>query len=45
MRKDIISIFKNEGLSVTIETNLIETNFLDVTFNLLKRKVFTIQEG
>ena len=29
MRKDIISILKNEGLSVTIETNLIETDFFD----------------
>ena len=36
MRKDIISIFKNEGLSITIETILIETDFLDFTFNLLK---------
>ena len=27
MRKDIISIFKNEGLSIIIETNLIETDF------------------
>ena len=27
MRKDI-SVFKNEGLSITIETNLIETDFL-----------------
>ena len=35
IKKDIISIFKNEGLSITIETNLIETDFLDVTFNLL----------
>ena len=26
MRKDIISIFKNEGLSITIGTNLIETD-------------------
>ena len=38
MRKDIISIFKNEGLSITTETNLIETDFLDGTFNLLTRK-------
>ena len=40
MRKDIISIFKNEGLSITIETNLIETDFLDVIFNLLTGKYF-----
>ena len=34
MRKNIIALFKNEGLSITIETNLFETDFLDVTFNL-----------
>ena len=38
MREGIISIFKNEGLSMTIETNLTEANFLNVTFNLLTRK-------
>ena len=38
MRKDIISIFRNEGLSITTEKNLIETDFLDGTFNLLTRK-------
>ena len=32
--KDIIAWFKEEGLSITIETNLIKTDFLDVTFNL-----------
>ena len=44
MRKDIISIFKNEGLSITIETNLIETDFLDVTFNLLTGKYFPFRK-
>ena len=33
MIKNIISVFKNEGLSITAETNLIKTDFLDVTFN------------
>ena len=33
-RKDIISLFKDEGLSITIDTNLIETDFLNVSFNL-----------
>ena len=42
MSKDTISIFKNEGLSITIETNLIETDFLDVTFNLLTGKYFPL---
>ena len=36
--KDIIALFKKEGLSITIETNLIETDFLDVTFNLATKK-------
>ena len=44
MRKDIISVFKNEGLSITIETNLIETDFLDVTFNLLTGKYFPFRK-
>ena len=34
LRKDIISLFKSEGLSITIETNLTETDFLDVSLNL-----------
>ena len=33
LRKSITSLFKNEGLSITIDTNLIETDFLDVSFN------------
>ena len=40
VRKDIISILKNEGLSITIETNLIETDFFDVTFSLITQKYF-----
>ena len=39
-RKNIISLFKNEGLNITIDTNLIETDFLDVTFNLVTGKFF-----
>ena len=35
MGKKIIALFKNEGLSITIETNLFKTDFLDVSFNLL----------
>ena len=34
IRKDIIALFKPEGLSITIDTDLIETDFLDVLFNL-----------
>ena len=35
-RKSIINLFKREGLNITIETNLVETDFLDVTFNPYK---------
>ena len=40
IRKDIIALFKEEGLSITIKTNLIETDFLNVTFNLVIKKYF-----
>ena len=38
IRKDIIALFKSEGLSV--DTNLIETDFLDVSLNLEMDKFF-----
>ena len=44
MREEIISIFKNEGLSMTIAKYLMETNFLNVTFNLLTGTYF-MQNG
>ena len=34
IRKDIMALFKYEELSIIIYTNLIETDFLDVSFNL-----------
>ena len=34
IRKKIIQIFKDNGFSIDIVTNLVEVNFLDVTFNL-----------
>ena len=34
IRKDIIALFKSKGLSITIDTNLLETDFLDVSLNL-----------
>ena len=40
MRKNIIAFFKNEGLLITIGTNPLETDFLDVTFNLVTGKFF-----
>ena len=42
MRKSIIAFFKEKDLTVTIATNLIETNFPDVTFNLATVKFFSI---
>ena len=40
IRKDINALFKSEGLSITIDTNLIKTDFLDVSFNLEMDKLF-----
>ena len=37
-RKNTILTFKNEVLSITIQTNLTEIDFLDVTFNLSRGK-------
>lgn len=34
LRKQVTSLFKEEGLSITIDTNLVETDFLDVSFNI-----------
>ena len=34
IRKKIIQVFKDNGFSIDIVTNLVETNFLDVTVNL-----------
>ena len=44
MRKNIIALFKNEGLSITIETNLFQTDFLDVTSNLATGKFFPFRK-
>ena len=40
IRKDIIALFKSEGVSITIDTDLIETDFLDVSFSLEMEKRF-----
>ena len=34
IRKKIIHVFKDNGFSIDIVTNVVEVNFLDVTFNL-----------
>ena len=41
-RKDIIALFKSERLSITIDTSLIETDFLDVSFNLEMDNFFSL---
>ena len=43
-RKNIIALFKKKGLNITIETNLIETVFLDVTFNLVTEEYFSYRK-
>ena len=45
IRKDIIALFKEEGLSMTLETNLMKTDFLDVTFNLATKKHFPFRKA
>ena len=40
IKKKICSIFQNCGLKITIETNLVITDFLDVTFNLKNGKYY-----
>ena len=45
IRTAIIALFKEEGLSITIKTNLIKTDFLDVTFSLATKKYFPFQKA
>ena len=45
IRKDIIVLFKEEVLSLTIEINLIKTDFLDATFNLATKKFFPLRRA
>ena len=40
MRKRITKIFKDNGLNITIEANLTQTDFLDVTLDLTQNKHF-----
>ena len=42
IRKVIIALFKSEGFYVTIDTNLVETYFLDVSFYLEMDNFFLI---
>ena len=41
-RKDAIPIFHNEGLKITIDTNLTTTDFLDVTLRSIHWKIVSI---
>ena len=45
LRKKIIAPFKEENLSITIYTNLDETNFLDFTFDLSAGKYFPFRKA
>ena len=45
IRKYIIALFKEEGLSIIIEINLNETHFLDITFNLATKKYFSFPKA
>ena len=40
IRKKIVACFKEQGLSITIETNLTATEFLDVSFDLANGSYF-----
>ena len=44
MRKNIVAIFKNEGLSVTIESKLFETDFLDLTLSLVTGRFWPLRK-
>ena len=43
LRKEIIQIFKQEGIAITIKTNLKLCYFLDVTLNLQTGKYYPFQ--
>ena len=43
IRKKIIQVFKDNGFSIDIVTNLVEVNFVDVTFNLKMDHIDLIQ--
>ena len=43
IRKDVIVLFKEEGLSIIIVTNLNERHLRDITFNLQQRNIFLLE--
>ena len=38
IKKNILTIFQNNGLKITTESNLLQTDFLDITLNLITSK-------
>ena len=40
IKQELVAIFKNNGLKITIDTNLKIVNFLDVTFNLINKTYY-----
>ena len=44
IRKVIITLSRSEGIYITIDTDFIETDFLDVSFNLEMGKCFPYRE-
>ena len=44
LRKRIIALLKGEGLSITIDTNLTETDFFDVYLKRQKWIIFSLQK-
>ena len=40
LRKDIIKLFQSEGLKITCESNIIETDYLELTMNIGTGKYF-----
>ena len=44
LRKDVIAISHNEGLKITIDTNLTTTDFLDVTLRSIHWKIVSTQK-
>lgn len=44
LRKQIIAIFKNEGLQITINVNLSTVDFLDVTFDLASNRYYPFRK-
>ena len=45
LRNNIVQVFKSFGFNSEIETNLIQVDFLDVTFNFIKRHISTVPKA